>query len=78
MDQPCTRTLKEIKLLYSGEQLEAMMKAWEMYTTFKKDCAMTRDLKKKARESRMNKILLAKAADKVIWSEDAKKWFGEK
>lgn len=60
MDQPCTRTLKEIKLLYSGEQLEAMMKAWEMYTTYKKDCAITRELKKKARESRMNKILAAK------------------
>jgi hypothetical protein len=55
----CTRTLKEIKLIYSGEKLEAMLKAWEIYPTFKKDCAITRDLKKKARESRMEKILSA-------------------
>jgi hypothetical protein len=60
MDQHCTRTLKEIKLLYTGDKLEAMLTAWDMYPTFKKDCRMTRELKAKARESRMNKILAAK------------------
>lgn len=58
-DQHCTRTLKEIKLLYSGEELLAMLTAWDMYPTFKGDCRMTRDLKKAARESRMQKILKA-------------------
>jgi hypothetical protein len=63
MDQHCTRTLKEIKLLYSGDKLEAMLKAFEMYPTFKNDCRMTRELKAKARESRMQKIL---AANKIV------------
>jgi hypothetical protein len=60
MDQHCTRTLKEIKLIYTGDKLEAMLTAWDMYPTFKKDCRMTRELKAKARESRMNKILTNK------------------
>jgi hypothetical protein len=60
MDRHCTRTLKEIKLIYTGDKLEAMLTAWDMYPTFKKDCRMTRELKAKARESRMNKILTNK------------------
>lgn len=53
----CTTTLKAIKLTYSGEQLKAMLQAWEAFPTLKKDCAIEREAKRLAREARYNKII---------------------
>ena len=53
----CKTTLKEIHLLYSGEKLEAMLKAWQVFPTLKTDKACERREKKKLREIRMNRLL---------------------
>lgn len=61
----CTKTLKEIKLLYSGEALTAMLKAWETFPTYKTDKACERKEKKKLREMRTLRILQKMQIDKL-------------
>lgn len=51
------RTLMLIMMTYSGPELEAMLKAWERYPTFKKDCPLERSMKAAAREAYAKKLL---------------------
>jgi hypothetical protein len=53
----CKTTLKEIHLLYSGKELEAMLQAWSVFPTLKTDKRCERAEKKKLREMRMQRLL---------------------
>jgi hypothetical protein len=50
--------LKLINLQYSGKELEAMLKAWEDFPTYKTDCPNERSLKEMLRKERMKKYLV--------------------
>lgn len=56
-DKPNGVILKLIKMTYQGEELEAMLKAWEKYTTLKTDCPTTQRFKELARIDYAKKLM---------------------
>jgi hypothetical protein len=56
-DKPNGAILKLIRMKYTGEELEAMLKAWEKYTTWKSDCATTARFKELARIDYAKKLM---------------------
>jgi hypothetical protein len=53
--------LRLIKLSYEGEELEAMLKAWNDFPTYKTDCQQEAKLKEDLRKLRMKKYLSLQA-----------------
>lgn len=50
-------TLRLIHLTYTGDELQAMLKAWEDFPTLTTDCPQERRLKESLRKLRMKKYL---------------------
>jgi hypothetical protein len=49
--------LRLIKMQYQGEELEAMLKAWNDFPTLKTDCPNEQRIKEELRKLRMKKYL---------------------
>jgi hypothetical protein len=49
--------LRLIKMTYQGEELEAMLRAWSDFPTFKTDCPNEQRLKEELRKLRMERYL---------------------
>jgi hypothetical protein len=49
--------LRLIKMKYQGEELEAMLRAWSDFPTFKTDCPNEQRLKEELRKLRMERYL---------------------
>jgi hypothetical protein len=49
--------LRLIKMQYEGEELEAMLKAWNDFPTYKTDCPNEQRIKEELRKLRMKRYL---------------------
>jgi hypothetical protein len=56
-NKPDTAILSLIRLTYSGKELEAMLRSWADFPTYKKDCPRERATKAELRLLRMKKYL---------------------
>lgn len=57
MGKPNKTILRLIKMKYTGEELEAHLKAWNDFPTFKTDCPNEQRIKEELRKLRAEKYL---------------------
>jgi hypothetical protein len=55
--KPNGAILKLIKMTYTGEELEAMLKAWNDFPTYKTDCPNEQRIKEELRKLRAERYL---------------------